>query len=178
MLDILALAAQCAPTVHPKTIELVVRAESSGNPYAIGVVGGRLERQPRTLNEALAATRILDAAGRDYSVGLGQVNKRNWMKYGLATTSAFDGCQNLRAAGAILQECFGRASLQRVHQQRALRDALSCYYSGNFRTGYEHGYVARVTGDAGPTQARRTGQGGQAAADQHSASGEATALLF
>ena len=26
----------------------------------------------------------------------------------------------------------------------ALRDAFSCYYSGNFVTGHQHGYVGKV----------------------------------
>ena len=28
--------------------------------------------------------------------------------------------------------------------QVALRQALSCYYSGNFATGFRHGYVRKV----------------------------------
>ncbi|HBN8308897.1 TPA: transglycosylase SLT domain-containing protein [Pseudomonas aeruginosa] len=48
MLDFMALAQQCAPTVAPQTMAAVVQVESSFNPYAIGVVGGRLQRQPNT----------------------------------------------------------------------------------------------------------------------------------
>ncbi|MBY0365149.1 MAG: hypothetical protein K2X12_02820 [Burkholderiaceae bacterium] len=47
MLDFLVLAQQCAPGVHMDTMRRIVHVESSYNPYAIGVVGGRLERQPR-----------------------------------------------------------------------------------------------------------------------------------
>ncbi|EPT7341098.1 hypothetical protein ACVR8P_005750 [Pseudomonas aeruginosa] len=42
MLDFMVLAQQCAPTVAPQTMAAVVQVESSFNPYAIGVVGGRL----------------------------------------------------------------------------------------------------------------------------------------
>ena len=41
----------------------VMRVESSFNPYAIGVVGGRLERQPRNLPEAVATARMLEKNG-------------------------------------------------------------------------------------------------------------------
>ena len=38
----------CADLAVPHDImHHVVRVESSGNPYAIGVVGGRLQRQPK-----------------------------------------------------------------------------------------------------------------------------------
>jgi len=50
----LSLLAVCAPLVHPDTASALVAAESSFNRFAIGVVGGRLERQPRGLAEALA----------------------------------------------------------------------------------------------------------------------------
>lgn len=55
MMDALTLSlllATCAPQVHPATARALLEVESSLNPYAIGVVGGRLERQPRTQGEA------------------------------------------------------------------------------------------------------------------------------
>ena len=54
---------------------------------------------------------------------------------------AFDA--NLTAMQGILGECFSRAS-RRAPKQAALRDAFSCYYSGNFLTGHQHGYVGKV----------------------------------
>ena len=47
----------------------------------------------------------------------------------------------------ILGDCFSRASRRSDLQskaQAALRDAFSCYYSGNFLTGHLHGYVGKV----------------------------------
>lgn len=41
----------------------VVHVESANNPFAIGVVGGRLSRQPRNLLEALEAVRLLKEQG-------------------------------------------------------------------------------------------------------------------
>ncbi len=144
MLDFLLLAEQCAPGVHTDTMRRIVHVESSYNPYAIGVVGGRLERQPRNKNEAMATAEWLERNGFNYSVGLAQVNKHNFSKYGLTLATAFESCPNLHAGGEILKDCFVRANRVRQDEQAALRDAFSCYYSGNFITGYKQGYVLKV----------------------------------
>jgi type IV secretion system protein VirB1 len=140
---LLGLVALCAPLVAPSTAYALMRVESSFNPYAIGVVGGSLQRQPRTYAEALATARQLHSLGYDYSVGLAQINQRNFARLSLTIESAFDPCRNLQAMQRVLGECMSR-SQQSGAPQRALRDALSCYYSGDFRTGYRDGYVRRV----------------------------------
>lgn len=51
----------------------------------------------------------------------------------------------------VLMECFERAqrkSARASGDQAALRAALSCYYSGNFSTGFRHGYVGKVVAAA------------------------------
>lgn len=58
-IDLPVLASTCAPAVHPVTLSAVVRNESGANPFAIGVVGGRLVRQPRTQAEAEATAAAL-----------------------------------------------------------------------------------------------------------------------
>ncbi|MBR8317227.1 lytic transglycosylase domain-containing protein [Burkholderia dolosa] len=142
------LARACAPNVDPDTLAALVRTESGFNPYAIGVVGGHLTRQPASLDEARATVRELAARGFSYSVGLAQVNDRNFAKYGLDETTMFEPCRNLQAGGAILTECFARSSGTGRPAQAALRAALSCYYSGNFTTGFSSGYVSRVVASA------------------------------
>lgn len=97
MLDFLALAQQCAPTVASQTMAAVVNVESRYNPYAIGVVGGHLARQPRNLNEAVATAQALQNAGWNFSVGVSQVNRYNLPKHGLSYGQAFEPCSNLRA---------------------------------------------------------------------------------
>ncbi|MBE2242163.1 MAG: lytic transglycosylase domain-containing protein [Burkholderiaceae bacterium] len=138
------LAAACAPLVHADTARALVMAESSMNPHAIGVVGGALDRQPRGLGEALATASTLQQQGWNFSVGLAQINVRNFARLGLTALTAFDPCTNLRAMQTVLGECFGRAERD-APAQMALREALSCYYSGDAVTGFEHGYVRRVT---------------------------------
>lgn len=134
----------CAPTVHVSTMVRLVAVESGFNPFAVGVVGARLQRQPRGYREALATIHWLEAKGYNYSVGLAQVNKRNFKAYGLTPETALLACPNLAAGGAILAECFRRASNRAMAAQMALRAAFSCYESGNFNTGFRDGYVQRI----------------------------------
>ncbi|MEX3985948.1 lytic transglycosylase domain-containing protein [Paraburkholderia sp. EG287A] len=153
MLDFNQLAQQCAPSVHPVTMQAIARTESGFNPYAIGVVGGHLARQPRDSEEAVATARALDARGINFSVGLGQVNRFNLGRYGLTYETGFDPCANLRAGSAILHACYQRASAAYGPGQRALRAAISCYYSGNFVGGERaqssgSSYVQRVIANA------------------------------
>jgi type IV secretion system protein VirB1 len=148
-LAFIALVTACAPLVHPSTVQALVSVESSFNPYAIGVVGGVLDRQPRSVNEALATARSLQAGGWNFSVGLAQINVRNFERLGLSLPMAFDACENLKAMQAVLSECIERAGASAA-PQRDLRRTLSCYYSGNFVTGFRHGYVGRVVAAARP----------------------------
>ena len=151
------LAAECAPGVHPSTLRGVVTTESAGNPFAIGVVGGRLERQPRNLPEAVATARALERQGFNFSMGLGQVNRYNLAKYGERYETVFEPCRNLKAGGAILRDCYQRARARIPDDQQALRAAFSCYYSGNFTRGFrpdragQPSYVQKVVANATDT---------------------------
>jgi type IV secretion system protein VirB1 len=138
MLPGLELLACTDMAVPMDVMRHVVHVESSFNPFAIGVVGGRLVRQPRSLDEALATVRMLEDKGYNFSIGLAQVNRYNLARYGLDSyEKAFGTCANLRAASKILAECYGRASGD-------WGKSFSCYYSGNFTTGFQHGYVQKV----------------------------------
>ncbi|PCE22502.1 hypothetical protein BWP39_22755 [Paraburkholderia acidicola] len=143
-----ALARVCAPHVDVTTLAALVRVESGFNPYAIGVVGNHLQYQPTSYAQALATAQTLVARGYNFSVGLGQVNVHNLTRVGENLSTIFDPCRNLRASSQILQQCFVRASAHSGDTQGALRDALSCYYSGNFLTGYRQGYVAKIIAGA------------------------------
>lgn len=124
--------------VPGEVMQHVVRVESSRNPYAIGVVGGRLVREPRGLAEAVATAKMLEQKGYNFSLGLGQVNRYNLRKYGLASYEmAFDKCPNLIAASKILAECHSRSGAD-------WGKSFSCYYSGNFESGFKHGYVHKI----------------------------------
>lgn len=124
--------------VPAEVMHHVVGVESSFNPFAIGVVGARLARQPRTLEEALSTSRMLEREGYNFSLGLAQVNRHNLTPQGLDSHErAFEVCANLRAGARILADCHRRADGD-------WGKAFSCYYSGNFETGFRHGYVQKV----------------------------------
>jgi type IV secretion system protein VirB1 len=116
----------------------LVDVESGGNPFAIGVVGGQLVRQPKNLDEALATAKTLESQGYNYSVGLTQINRANLARYGLDTlTKAFDPCANMMVGSRILDECYTQSG-------NDWGKAFSCYYSGNFVTGFRDGYVRKI----------------------------------
>ena len=144
---LMLLLLSCAPLVDPATARAVIAVESTANPHAIGVVGGRLERQPRNRPEALSTAKALRDAGWNFSVGLAQINVRNLARLRLDLETAFEPCANVTAMQTILIECLERSAgtaAPGIASQRSLRRALSCYYSGNFVTGFEHGYVRKV----------------------------------
>jgi type IV secretion system protein VirB1 len=154
MFDFIALAQQCAPAVAPPTMAAVARVESAHNPYAIGVVGGR-GRFPKTLDEAVRTAEQLEAEGKNFSLGIAQVNRYNLARHKLDYRTAFEPCANLRAGAAILADCYVRASKRYDSTAMSLKAALSCYYSGNFKRGFvpdEPGgksYVDKVLAAAG-----------------------------
>ena len=136
---LMALFLQCAPQVAPETLSTLVAVESSGNPFAIAVVGDKKIPPPKSLNEAITAAKKLEAEGENYSVGLMQVNKKNFSKLGLSIDNAFEPCANISAGAKIIEQCFMSAKNNKAFnsEQTALRGALSCYYSGNFTRGFE-----------------------------------------
>lgn len=133
---IIALAHQCAPSVNPQTMAALIASESSGNPYAIGVVGMQLAQQPANAKQAIEVAKKLIADGRNISVGLSQVNQSNFARYGLTVETAFDPCPNVTVGGQILSDCYTRATAQFGEGQEALKAAFSCYYSNNFKRGF------------------------------------------
>jgi len=143
----------CPDLAVPREVmQHVVQVESSRNPFAIGVVGGYLARQPRTLEEALAAVRMLRDEGYNFSVGIAQVNRYNLAPYGLHTyAESFDVCANLMAGSRILRECYDRS--------QDWGKAFSCYYSGNFVTGFRHGYVQKIFASMRKAQGQQEGSG-------------------
>jgi type IV secretion system protein VirB1 len=124
--------------VPAEVMQHIVRVESSHNPYAIGVVGSRLVRQPQNLDEAVATAEMLETKGYNFSLGLAQVNRYNLSRYGIASyEKAFERCANLETGSRILADCYRSAGGD-------WGKSFSCYYSGNFVTGYTHGYVQKI----------------------------------
>lgn len=131
----MALLPMCAPDVHPKTMYSIVKTESGFNPYAIGVVGKPLKRQPQSLPEALGVIEELLKANRNFSIGLGQINRYNF------DTSkpelVFEPCNNLNMAAQNLSACYAKVKKEGGTEQQMILKAVSCYYSGNPTAGFK-----------------------------------------
>ncbi|HIC1896483.1 TPA: lytic transglycosylase domain-containing protein [Citrobacter freundii] len=120
------LAMTCAASVHPDTVMDVARTESSFNPLAIGVVGGK-PIYPDSIEDAIKHLNRLKAAGKNFSVGLMQINQANFSRYSVTSSQLLDPCKNLSVFEKIISDCYQRGG--------TVPRALSCYYSGNFITG-------------------------------------------
>lgn len=131
----LALALQCAPSIHPATLTPIVKTESAFNPYAIGVVGRVLPHQPQSMEEAVTVVKTLVNEGANFSIGLGQINRQHF-DVG-KPEQVFDPCTNLRMTAAVLENCYSAATSSDPNPQVALRKAISCYYSGNLKRGFQ-----------------------------------------
>jgi type IV secretion system protein VirB1 len=145
---ILTLASQCAPTVAPETVLAIVQTESSREPLALNVNGGRQPARQRNAADAAATARRYVEAGYSVERGLGQINSRNMRWLGLTWDTVFDPCTNLAALGRVLTTNYRSVESGR-DPQTALRVALSMYNTGSQTRGFGNGYVAKVVGNAG-----------------------------
>ncbi|HFN5539864.1 lytic transglycosylase domain-containing protein [Klebsiella pneumoniae] len=135
----LAIAMQCAASIHPSTAFDVARVESGFNPYAIAEIVPKagpsfgdqhiISHLPASRGDAEHILRRLSAQDRRYSVGLMQITSTNFRHYGVSATELLDPCTNLSVFEHILRDCYRRGG--------TLKRALSCYYSGNFSTGQQ-----------------------------------------
>lgn len=148
---LLALASQCAPSVAPETVLAIIQTESSGDPFAFNVNGGRQPAPQGNAADAAVIARRYVAAGYSVDLGLGQVNSRNMRWLGLTWKTVFDPCTNVAALGRVLTSNYNAVSAGR-HPQNALRVALSMYNTGSLTRGFRNGYVAKVERNAGVAQ--------------------------
>ena len=145
---LLALASQCAPSVAPETVLAIINTESSGEPFALNVNGGRQPAKQSNAADAVATARRYVAAGYSVDLGLGQINSRNMRWLGLTWETAFDPCTNVAALARVLTTNYNAVKPGR-DPQTALRVALSMYNTGSQTRGFRNGYVAKVVGNAG-----------------------------
>jgi type IV secretion system protein VirB1 len=72
-----------------------------------------------------------------------QINNANLRAFDMRVANAFDPCRAIGVAAAILSLDYEGGD-DEVKQQRALREALSAYNTGNDTAGFHNGYVKRV----------------------------------
>lgn len=133
----LALAIQCAATIHPDTALDIAKTESGLNPYAIAEIIPKSERAlegkafithlPKSKDAALSIIEKIEGKKRRYSVGLMQITSTNFSQYGMTAEKLLSPCDNLAVFEKIITDCYQRGG--------TLKRALSCYNSGNFETG-------------------------------------------
>lgn len=145
---LLALASQCAPSVAPETVLAIIQTESSGEPFALNVNGGRQPARQSSAVDAATTARRFVAAGYSVDLGLGQINSRNMRWLGLTWETVFDPCTNVAALARVLTSNYNAVKAGR-DPQTALRVALSMYNTGSQTRGFRNGYVAKVVGNAG-----------------------------
>ncbi|WP_133158241.1 lytic transglycosylase domain-containing protein [Hydrogenophaga pseudoflava] len=144
-----ALLLACAPAVHPDTGAAIVRHESGGELWALGVNGGKVKPQPRTAAQAAAAARVWIAAGVTVDLGLAQINSRTAARLGFTVEQVLDPCTNLRAMQQVMVENYRAGAALRGQGQGGLEAALSTYNTGSPTRGLSNGYVGKVLSKAG-----------------------------
>ena len=142
-----SLLIACAPLVSPVTGVKLVRHESAGNPFAIGVNGPYVVRpQPTSAQQAVATANMLLALPgvRYIDAGLGMINSETLKRMNMTIEQAFEPCTNLQTMQAVLLSSYQRWA--RVHGpgDAALQKALSEYNTGNAVRGFANGYVQKV----------------------------------
>ncbi|EKH8549319.1 lytic transglycosylase domain-containing protein [Salmonella enterica] len=128
---------QCAPDIAPQTLNAVVSVESARNPYVVANVTDNTSHYFAEKEKATAFLNKLESDNKNYSAGIMQINSANFKTLGLNNNSVLDPCINIRAGAVILKRCWNKAISVNPDEQKALRDAMSCYYSGNFTRGYK-----------------------------------------
>lgn len=135
----LAMAPQCAGSVHPDTLAPVIQTESRFALYSVNINRDGHSVGSRRFNseaEAVAAVQRLLAAGVDnLDLGPTQINWRagHLQRRGLSASDAFKPCSALRIAADVLTDCWKRAPAP--SEQARLDQTLSCYNTGTFTRG-------------------------------------------
>lgn len=144
MIPSLDVIQQYAPNVAPQTIAAIIRVESGGNQFAVGVNCKFAKRvHPKSIQEAVARARYFIAQGYSVDLGLMQINSRNLPALGFTVEQAFDPAANIQAGAKILARGYQGAVKRYGPGQNALQAALSAYNTGNYEQGFRNGYVAK-----------------------------------
>lgn len=133
----------CAPGVPVETIQQIVQVESAGDPLAINVNKGKLERKAVDATDATKLAKKYIADGYSVDMGLMQVNSTNLTKLGYTVDEMFDTCKNIKAGAQIYKNFYNRAEQIFSGKSEIHRAALSAYNTGSFTRGLTNGYVAK-----------------------------------
>lgn len=143
---------ECGERVHPEILHSIIKTESSFNPYVIANVTDGTSLRFETKEEAINEANKLEKEGKKYSAGLMQIYSENFKHYGLDNNKVFDYCENITVGAKILKSCYKKSVEQNgnLGHDSHLDNAMSCYYSGNFKRGFKKdeglntSYVERI----------------------------------
>lgn len=138
MVSLETLVTQCQQEMPIAVVRAVINIESSGNPLSVGVVGFHHFFQPDSVLMGANMLQSLNKRGISCSAGLMQINTRNFSQYHLTNFSVFNPCENIRVGTEILFRCY-KKSVRKYGNNGLIKNylnAASCYYSGNFKSGY------------------------------------------
>ncbi|HGJ5856011.1 lytic transglycosylase domain-containing protein [Arsenophonus nasoniae] len=143
------LFAQCAPSVAPETLMPLVSVESAQEPFAVANITDNTSHYFDKQSDAVKFLNTLTRQGKNFSAGLMQINAKNFSGLGLTNETVFDYCTNIKAGSKILENCYLKTTKKEKNEQVAIRNALSCYYSGNEKRGYKKesngtSYIERI----------------------------------
>src|SRR5215469_12900100 len=156
------LAQSCAANVPVSTLEAIARTESALHPYALSINRPHklarsqgwnrgtitLERQPESLDEAIAWTKWLLAHGVTVSIGLLQVNSEHAKALHMTVEQLFEPCTNLWAGATLLATTYSATARAQGEGLSALDTALSNFNTGTPHIGFQNGYVGQVKSHA------------------------------
>jgi type IV secretion system protein VirB1 len=140
---------QCAPAMNAALMAALVRRESNGNPFAIGLDGKeRFLPQPRSLGEAVAAAEKLARTGKTFSVGLAQIHISNIKSFSVTWPQAFNACASLRRGQQVFESFHARAIRAGFRSNDAVFAALRGYNSGSVFAPVSNAYASSIIADA------------------------------
>jgi soluble lytic murein transglycosylase-like protein len=96
--------------LSPRILEAIVYVEARGNPYAVSVnQDGKGHSQGLlSLTEARGVVSKLWAEGKNFDVGMAQINSQHAKRYGIHPVVFLDPCVNLSWAAFILRQQVNR----------------------------------------------------------------------
>ncbi len=138
-MDIPIAIEQCQNILNPVVIRTIIDIESSRNQFALAAVTDKfIINNTLKLSDAIEQIDRLEKLGISYSAGLMQINDKNFNSFGLDKYSVFEPCTNIYVGAQIFKNCYERSKKKFGNNSALnnLRNAASCYFSGNFKTGY------------------------------------------
>lgn len=140
---------KCSIGVALSTMRAIIKTESRGNPFAIGINGRLyLKYQPKNYRQAYVWLEYLEKYHYNIDIGIAQINIKNVHKYGYKAVDMLDPCANIKLANIILLKSFKKLKQDNIPDNKALFMTISAYNTGSYQLGFQNGYVKRVLTNA------------------------------